>query len=350
MPCDQLINKIIENELAEKNLHSKELHPDKIFAGFVLFKLKPFWDEVNYKFMDGSLSKKICYKLYKNNLSHRNNKLITIVQGRGESMFKYAETCFHFYHLGFDILLYDHRGQGFSDRLLKDSQKGYVDKFSYYVADLDLLLKHIQAENYTQRFIIAHSLGGLIVQNYLANYPHNIAKLCLISPFFGLNFNFKHTIYLLVKFIDFIGLGKKYAFGKGKYKKEQLINNIHNSNKNNIKWENKINRLNPKIKMGGPTFHWLHEALKELKNLDKNLAKINIPSLILLAEKEQVVSLDLQLHHAQQIKNSQINILAKAHHEILSEHSRIKYNALNKIAYFLDPDGDGLYREDSSKQ
>lgn len=42
-------------------------------------------------------------------------------------------TCFH---LGFDVLIIDHRGQGRSGRLLADPHLGHVNRFNDYVDDL----------------------------------------------------------------------------------------------------------------------------------------------------------------------------------------------------------------------
>ncbi len=55
---------------------------------------------------------------------------------RIESYVKYAELAYDLFHLGFDIFIIDHRGQGRSGRMLSDPHRGHVDHFNDYVEDL----------------------------------------------------------------------------------------------------------------------------------------------------------------------------------------------------------------------
>ena len=49
-------------------------------------------------------------------------KLMILVNGRAENMLKWSELAYDFYHQGYDVLLFDHRGQGYSQRIIP--QKG----------------------------------------------------------------------------------------------------------------------------------------------------------------------------------------------------------------------------------
>ena len=62
--------------------------------------------------------------------------MIVVCPGRIESYIKYAELAYDLFHLGFDVLIIDHRGQGLSGRMLPDTHRGHVDNFSDYVDDL----------------------------------------------------------------------------------------------------------------------------------------------------------------------------------------------------------------------
>ena len=49
-------------------------------------------------------------------------KLMILVNGRAENMLKWTELAYDFYQQGYDVLLFDHRGQGYSQRIIP--QKG----------------------------------------------------------------------------------------------------------------------------------------------------------------------------------------------------------------------------------
>ena len=65
------------------------------------------------------------------------NGAIVVAPGRGEASVEYYETAIDFIALGYGpIYVIDHRGQGFSPRLLDDPSKAHVGDFADYVADL----------------------------------------------------------------------------------------------------------------------------------------------------------------------------------------------------------------------
>ncbi len=49
-------------------------------------------------------------------------KLMILVNSRADNMLKWTELAYDFYHQGYDVLLFDHRGQGYSQRIIP--QKG----------------------------------------------------------------------------------------------------------------------------------------------------------------------------------------------------------------------------------
>ena len=49
-------------------------------------------------------------------------KLMILVNGRAENMLKWTGLAYDFHQQGYDVLLFDHRGQGYSQRIIP--QKG----------------------------------------------------------------------------------------------------------------------------------------------------------------------------------------------------------------------------------
>lgn len=86
---------------------------------------------------------------------------IVISSGRTESYIKYQELVYELTRQGYSVYLHDHRGQGYSDRLLKDDlHKGHVDEFNDYVNDLDTFVrKVVLLKSHKKMFLLAHSMG-----------------------------------------------------------------------------------------------------------------------------------------------------------------------------------------------
>src|SRR5271169_7067167 len=65
---------------------------------------------------------------------------VCLFQGRAEFIEKYFETVRDLRARGFAVATLDWRGQGLSDRALRNSRKGHVTDFSRYDVDLDTFI------------------------------------------------------------------------------------------------------------------------------------------------------------------------------------------------------------------
>jgi lysophospholipase len=86
---------------------------------------------------------------------------VVIFIGRNECIEKYHETSADMMASGFDIVVFDWRGQGDSQHMLKDRQKGYVRRFSDYGRDVEAVFRQVVLPDARAPFfVVAHSLGG----------------------------------------------------------------------------------------------------------------------------------------------------------------------------------------------
>ncbi|MCU6340252.1 alpha/beta fold hydrolase, partial [Enterobacter quasiroggenkampii] len=91
------------------------------------------------------------------------------------------------FHLGFDVLISDHRGQGRSGRLLADPHLGHVNRFNDYVDDLAAFWQQeVQPGPWRKRYILAHSMGGAISTLFLQRHPGVCDAIALTAPMFGI--------------------------------------------------------------------------------------------------------------------------------------------------------------------
>jgi lysophospholipase len=128
----------------------------------------------------------IHYRMFENRAESAGG--IVIVSGRTEGLALYYETIGDLLRNGWSVYIHDHRGQGFSSRLLegKENQsRGYVDSFDYYVDDLrsfsDLVAAK-RAGNPRPLFIMAHSMGGAVTSLLLQKQNGPYKAVVLVTP------------------------------------------------------------------------------------------------------------------------------------------------------------------------
>ena len=71
------------------------------------------------------------------------DRRIVLCHGRTEFLEKYAEAIEELTGRGFEVWSMDWRGQGASDRALKNPYKGHIDRFETYIDDLSWFLDDI---------------------------------------------------------------------------------------------------------------------------------------------------------------------------------------------------------------
>src|SRR6476619_2338838 len=87
---------------------------------------------------------------------------VVVLTGRGEFIEKYStEVVGELLGRGFAVIALDWRGQGLSDRMLADRNKGHIDTFATYVADLQLFLDKVVVPVAPRPVLaLCHSMGA----------------------------------------------------------------------------------------------------------------------------------------------------------------------------------------------
>ncbi|MFC2010915.1 alpha/beta hydrolase [Chloroflexota bacterium] len=88
--------------------------------------------------------------------------ILLVVHGLAEHSGRYSNLVNYFVPRGYGVYGYDQRGHGKSDGL-----RGYVERFSYFVDDLDIFLRLVHSRHRNVRvFLVGHSIGGTIATAY----------------------------------------------------------------------------------------------------------------------------------------------------------------------------------------
>ena len=227
----------------------------------------------------------------------KNGSLI-FMSGKGENLMKYIELFYDFYLQGWSpIYTYDHRGQGFSERIRLDSQLvrwGDNSIYSLYKKDLEAFIELVLSERETAHsrlFLIAHSMGGTIaldyLQNHLANHPFQ--AVVFSSPMIDIQ---SHTLYffkgLLIGYCSFMPCAWKFPSLRSRFTQKTFTDSPARYTIS----EYLVTKAFPETASKGTSFHWLIDSLEignQLLSRDR-IQRLSVPLLILQSEHEFFVS------------------------------------------------------------
>ena len=279
---------------------------------------------------------KIAYKVFK--VSHAKG-IIVISSGRTEGMVKYPELIYDLNRNGYSVYIADHRGQGYSQRLLEDAQKGYVDNFFHYVDDLKFFVDNYVPKG-KKRILLAHSMGGAIASLYVERYPHDFNALVLSSPMhkpFMLTPNM--SPYLCKRMLTKEDNLQSYMIGTEEH--DILTTSFQENDLTHSKVRFEIMKdayaKEPKTRIGGPTRKWVQEACRWSAISVKDAGEIKIPVLLLQAQNDTAVTPKAQEEFCKNVgKNCKGFLIEGAYHELFIEKDWMRQKALSAILDFVN--------------
>src|SRR5204862_7557590 len=112
---------------------------------------------------------------------------VCLFQGRAEFIEKYFETVRDLRARGFAVATLDWRGQGMSERALRNPKKGYVRDFSDYGIDLAAFIHEIVLPDCPPPvFALAHSMGATVLIRAAYAGPRWFDRMVLLAPMIAL--------------------------------------------------------------------------------------------------------------------------------------------------------------------
>lgn len=147
---------------------------------------KQWWDSFEDKYKE--ITNENGKKLFCVAFVHREKSLgnVMVVTGWSETFLKYVEIIKQLYEDGFNVYSYDHQCQGFSDRQLSEKQFTWVPSFDAYVKDFTLVVNNLillqDKVGHLPLFVVAHSMGGLVVSIAMTRSVLRIKRCVLLAP------------------------------------------------------------------------------------------------------------------------------------------------------------------------
>ncbi|TDF35722.1 alpha/beta fold hydrolase [Alteromonadaceae bacterium M269] len=301
--------------------------------------IEEFWQKlVNQGNFKGVGGQDIAYAIAKNpNAKHT----VVVSSGRIEGLIKYKEVVFDLFNNGYSVFIHDHIGQGFSDRLLTNPHKGYVDGFDRYTEDLhtfmqDYVLPYAQQNEQSAPHLLCHSMGGAIGALYLKKYPEHFDKVAFSAPMFGIAAPLPLFIAnLLVNIGCFLNRLFKsepwYFIGMKDYDLVSFKKNVLTHSRTRYRFFRDEYEKHPKAQLGGVTFQWLKQAILAMNDIIDNAEQIKNHCLLLQAGADEVVDNGKQQQVVGKLPNAEFKVIDDAKHELLLEADSFRVPSMNAI-------------------
>lgn len=275
------------------------------------------------------------------------NACVVISQGRAESAVKYAELVYDFYQNGYSVFVFDHQGQGLSSRYPLNNMLGYVTDFNEYVNDMHALLKNVldpflkqHKQEQSDKYLFAHSMGGAIACLYAQKHPSVFKKLALSAPMLGINTPIPAWLaYILGSahkvFSKLLHKKSTYFVGQGAYCPESFSENKLTNSAQRYKIFRQVLQDYPQNQLGGISADWLLAAISAMSAVKKNAHLLNLDTIVLIAQQEQVVDNKSIHQFAEKLSKAKIVVVDNSKHEIFFEQDPARTFALTQVLDFF---------------
>lgn len=250
---------------------------------------------------------------------------VCLLQGRAEFIEKYFEVVAELRQRGFAVATLDWRGQGHSQRALRDPRKGHVRNFKEYDSDLETLIQEaVLPDCPPPYFALAHSMGGAIALRAAGQGRRWFERIVLCAPMVALHGPaMTLAARSTAKAMRLAGLGGSYIPGGGATSVTSLPfpGNQLTSDAARYARTGAIVDAEPALGLGSPTVAWLDAAYATMgafaeASYPRGLLQ---PMLVVAAGQDTIVSTPAIEQFAIRMRAGAHVVVAGARHEILME-------------------------------
>lgn len=263
--------------------------------------------------------------------ARRSQGTVCLLQGRGESVEKYFETVGDLRRRGFAVATFDWRGQGGSDRRLRNQLKAHVDSFAEYDRDLEAFSQQVMLPDCPPpHYAIGHSMGALIALRAARDNRSRFGRMVLTGPLvaFGPTRPPQPAACRMAAVMTAGGLGEISAHGQA----AETIAHIPFEGNRLTGDMSRFARIRaiaeklPQVGVEGPTYGWLYAACRAMREASApDFAQaIKVPTLIVIGALDRVVSVGAVERLAAEMRTGGQVVIAGAEHELLMERDSIR--------------------------
>jgi lysophospholipase len=266
---------------------------------------------------------------------------VVLATGRSEFIEKYFETIVDFQKRGFSVAAMDWRGQGLSERLLPVREKGHIQDFGVFRADLQRFAREVAFPRLPGPYVLAaHSMGGTPALQTLADGDDAYVAAVLSSPMTRLFEGVARRIgvRLIAQAATRVGLSRHAIPGVKEHSMAFEGNNLTSDPDRHARFRD-LQSAAPNATIREPTYGWVRAATEAMDDLHRprRFANLKTPVLIVSAENDRLVRSSDHQWLARQSPLIECVTIKGALHEILMERDEIREQFWAAFDSFVTP-------------
>ena len=261
---------------------------------------------------------------------------VFLFPGRTEYIEKYGRAAGDLYRRGFGTISVDWRGQGLADRPLDDPRVGHVGRFTDYQKDVAALLRAAGELDLPRPFyLLAHSMGGCIgLRAVIEGFPVQAAVFS--GPMWGIRISAlaRPMAWALAWGSSWAGQGHRLPPGTSLdayVRTAPFETNMLTTDADMYAYMVHQLDSHPDLSLGGPSLHWLREALHETRHLAARPSP-NLPCLTYVGSNERIVDVARIMQRMDTWPGGQLKTIKQAEHEVLMESPAIRTGIFDATA------------------
>ncbi len=255
---------------------------------------------------------------------------VCLFQGRTECIEKYFEVVRDLRARGFAVATLDWRGQGLSQRALKDSFKGHLNSFSEYDTDLATFMQQMVLPDCPPPyFAIGHSTGGSVLLRAAHGGQRWFDRIVLSAPLIRLaQVQMLGFAGPLARAMHLLGFGRLYVPGGGPEigALQPFLGNPVTSDPVRYTRFAAVIEAERSLALGSPTIAWADAAFRAMAQFARPTYPMQIaqPILVIAAGSDVITSTAATEAFAIQLRAGGHLLIPGAQHELLMEQDRYR--------------------------
>lgn len=323
-----------ESRTVKKIVPISEDGYEKTMTEIVEPELKKFRKEGFITFEDG---RKLHYEYY---ICDGATASVVISHGYTEMAEKFREMMYYFLTVGYNVFALDHRGHGFSSRIVDDPNLAHVECFDGYVTDFNIFTEKVVKPHSGDLplYLYSHSMGGAIAVLHLQRYPGVYEKAVLSAPMIApKTAGIPHAITkMMTTIFKLIGKGASMVFTESPFNPDRTYEDSGDTSKVRFDYTHGKRKQHIEYQTCATTYKWLDEALRIIRIMLKkeNCDRITAKILLFQAENDGMVEPLPQEEFVSKVPSARLERIANSKHEIYLSVNEAMEPYLEKIFDF----------------
>jgi lysophospholipase len=266
---------------------------------------------------------------------------VLIFPGRSEYVEKYGPAANDLAQRGFASVAIDWRGQGLGDRLNPNPALGHVAQFSDYQLDVAAVMTQVRAMGLPEPyFLLGHSMGGCIGLRSLFE-GLAVEAAAFTAPMWGIQISpaLRPVAWTLSSVSRPLRFSHVFAPGQvpAPYVMRVTFEENHlTRDEEMFEWMRSHLLTNHELGLGGPSLHWLNEALFETRRLNR-MPSPDLPCLTYLGSREAIVEANRIHERMERWPGGRLEFVEGCEHEIMMEGPAIRKRFFDDLASHFVP-------------